>query len=337
MTTQPGTGPAARASGGGTPLVLGMVVLVALLIGANYSVIQIALRNTTPLVLTALRLAIGAGALVAYVRWRGERFPRDRRVLLGIFGVSVCVTTLSSMSLVGGVSLVPAGVAALLSSLVPVWTALFAFGLLTERLGRRAGIGIGIGLVGAVVLSSPAIEGETSMTGVLLMTFSGVAWAAGIVLLRRWDFGSTTPVMITTVQLLMSTVVVVPVALLVEGTAGTDVGLPLLLPVLYAAIPAMAVTFALMAKVTVEASAMQASSVAYLTPVFGVMFAWVIRNNRLSTAEWIGGGLLVLGVVMVTTARPSSAPPTGGDGAEGPVTSEVVETEELVAGRDLAD
>ena len=245
---------------------------------------------------------------MAFTHWRGERLPREPKVLLGIFGVSLCVTTLSSMTLVTGVSLVPAGIAALLSSLVPVWTALLAFGLLHERLTRAGTIGVVIGLVGAVVLSSPAIEGETSFAGVVILFVSGLAWAAGIVLLRWWDFGDVGPVMITTTQLLMSTVVVIPIALLVEGTAETDFSPALLLPLLYAAIPSLAVTFALMAKVTVEGSATQASSVAYLTPVFGVLFAWVIRSNRLSAAEWVGGALLVLGVALVTSARPASAP-----------------------------
>ncbi|MGI9595947.1 MAG: DMT family transporter, partial [Acidimicrobiales bacterium] len=267
MAVAPPTAPSTDNS----TVVLGMVVLVALLIGANYSVMQLALAHTTPLVLTALRLAIGAAALLAYTRLRGERIPTDPRVLVGIFGVSVCITTVSSMTLVTGVSLVPAGVAALLSSMVPVWTAVLAFGLLGERLGRWGAMGVVVGLIGAVVLSSPALDGQTSLAGVVVMTISGLSWAGGIVLLRWWDFGGTGPVMITTVQLLMSTAVVVPIALVVEGTADTNLSTALLWPLLYAAVPSLALTFALMAKVTVEASATQAASVAYLTQVFGVL------------------------------------------------------------------
>lgn len=289
-------------------LTLAVVVLVAILIGANYSVMQVALEHSTPLMLTGLRLAIGGLVLVAYTRMRGEPVPREPRVLLGIFAVSLCITTLSSMTLVTGVSLVPAGVAALLSSMVPVWTALLAFGFLGERLGVVGVGGIVIGVVGAVVLSSPALGGETSLRGVVTLLVSGVAWAAGIALMHWWDFGDISPLMITTLQLLMSTVVVVPIALIVEGTGETDFGVGLLVPLLYAAVPAMAVTFVLMATVIRQASATQASSVAYLTPLFGVIFAWIIRDNTLAAAEWLGGALLIVGVVLVTSARPSPAP-----------------------------
>ncbi len=306
-TTGLGTNPSKAAPS--PALTLTMVVLVALLIGANYSVMQLALRHTSPLVLTGFRVAIGGLALLLYTRFTGEKIPRDPHALLGIFLVSICITTLSSMTLVTGVSLVPAGVAALLSSLVPVWTAVLAFAFLNERLGRWAVLGIGIGLVGAIVLSAPALGGKTSLGGVVILLLSGLAWASGIAVLRWWDLEGISPVMITTVQLMMSTVVVVPIALAVEGTGETNLGLALLLPLLYASIPSMALTFVLMAIVTREASATQASSVAYLTPVFGVLFAWIIRDNRLAILEWIGGALLILGVILVTSVRPASMRP----------------------------
>ncbi|MEM8926055.1 MAG: DMT family transporter, partial [Actinomycetota bacterium] len=159
--------------------------------------------------------------------------------------------------------------------------------------------------------SAPAIEGETSLAGVLILLCSGLSWAAGIVVMRWWPFDGVTPLMITTVQMLMSTAVVVPIGWVVEGPGDTEFGLGLLVPLLYAAIPSMAVTFVLMATITRRASATEAASVAYLTPLFGVLFAWFIRNDRLSPFEWVGGGLLVLGVVLVTSApRPPPVGPT---------------------------
>lgn len=284
-------------------MTLGFIVVIAVLIGANYSVMQLALEHTTPLLLTGMRVGIGCVALLVYARIRGETVPRDRHTLIGIGLVSICITTLSSMTLVTGVGLVPAGVAALLSSLVPMWTAVLAFGLLSERLSVLAATGVAIGVVGALVLASPALDGATDPKGVIILLFSGLAWAAGLVVMRWWNFAGVSPLMLTAVQLAMSTVVVIPIALVVEGTGGTDMGLGLIGPLFYASVPATAVTFALMASVTRRASATQAASVAYLTPVFGVAFAWVVRGDGLSAVEWVGGALLIVGVVLVTTPR----------------------------------
>ena len=49
------TGRRAMASSDSSAFVLGLVVVIAVLIGANYSVMQLALRHTTPLMLTAMR------------------------------------------------------------------------------------------------------------------------------------------------------------------------------------------------------------------------------------------------------------------------------------------
>jgi drug/metabolite transporter (DMT)-like permease len=170
-------------------------------------------------------------------------------------------------------------------------------------------LGVGIGFAGAFVLSSPALDGQTSTSGVVILVVSGVAWATGLVVMRWWDFTGVSPLVLTATQLGMSTAVVVPIALVVEGTADTDLGIDLALPLFYASVPATAVTFVLMTTVTRRASATQAASVAYLTPLSGVLFAWIIRSNRLSLVEWIGGALLVVGVVLVTTVpRPGPAP-----------------------------
>ncbi|MFP5489367.1 MAG: EamA family transporter, partial [Acidimicrobiia bacterium] len=78
--------------------------------------------------------------------------------------------------------------------------------------------------------------------------------------------------------------------------------LGLFVPLLYAAIPANAVTFSLMATVVRRATPTQAAATAYLIPVFGVLFGWLIRDERLGWVELAGGVLVVSGVVIVVTA-----------------------------------
>ena len=78
-------------------------------------------------------------------------------------------------------------------------------------------------------------------------------------------------------------------------------------PLLYAAIPANAVTFALLATVATRATPTQASATAYLIPVFGVTFGWLIRDERLGLVEVLGGILVVIGVYLVVTSAAKKA------------------------------
>jgi drug/metabolite transporter (DMT)-like permease len=124
----------------------------------------------------------------------------------------------------------------------------------------------------------------------------------------KWrDFSAVTPIMLVGVQLWMSAAVLLPVALTVEGVDGTDWSLGLFAPLLYAAIPANAVTFALMATVVRRATPTQAAATAYMIPLFGVFFGWLIRDEVLGRAELAGGVLVVVGVCIVVTAGSAAA------------------------------
>ena len=69
-------------------LVLGVIILVAMLIGLNYTVLKFALEHTTPLLLAGMRTAIGSTALISLAILRGERFPRRAGDLANILAVS---------------------------------------------------------------------------------------------------------------------------------------------------------------------------------------------------------------------------------------------------------
>ncbi len=302
-------------------LVLATVVLVAMLIGGNFTSLKFALDHTTPFLLAGMRTVIGGSALLALARLRGERFPTRADDLARILVVSLSITTVSSGLLVFGVNRVPAGVASLVSSTMPLFTALLSLLLLGTAISALGRLGLLVGFAGTVVLASPSLEGEAAAVGIGSLVLSAIAWAFGTVFMKWKDFSRVSPVMLVGVQLIMSALVLVPFALLVEGLDRTDWSLGLLVPLLYSAIPANAVTFSLLATVVRRATPTQAAASAYLIPVFGVLFGWLIRAERLGFVELVGGALVVAGVYLLVTASARTAlrrsPATGVDSPTG--------------------
>ncbi len=283
-------------------VVMGAVVLVAMLIGGNFTALKFALDHTGPMLLAAMRTILGGTFLLILALSRGERFPTDRTVLARIFAVGLSITTMSSALLVFGVSRVPAGFASLMSSTMPLFTACLSVFLLHTTISRLGAIGLLVGFVGTAVLASPALGGDARLVGVLALLVSALAWAFGTVFMKWKDFSAVTPIMLVGVQLLMSAAMLLPFALIVEGVADTDWSVGLFVPLVYAGIPANAVTFTLMATVVRRATPTQAASTAYMIPLFGVFFGWLIRDEVLGLAEIIGGALIVAGVSLVVTA-----------------------------------
>jgi drug/metabolite transporter (DMT)-like permease len=286
-----------------TPVfVLVTIVVVAALIGGNFTALKYALDHADPFSVAALRTVIGGTFLVALAVGRGERFPTDRVVLGRILVVSFSITTVSSALLVFGVNRVPAGFASLMSSTMPLFTASLSLVLLHVRIRPLGALGLVIGFAGTAVLASPALDGGTELVGVASLLLSALAWAFGTVFMKWKDFSAVSPVMLVGVQLWMSALVLVPFAVATEGIDGTDWSIGLFAPLLYAAIPANAVTFSLMATVVRRATPTQAAATAYLIPLFGVFFGWLIRDELLGRVELFGGLLVVAGVGVVVTA-----------------------------------
>ncbi len=288
-------------------LVLATVCLVAVLIGGNFTALKFALDHTSPLMLTSMRTVIGGTFLVGLALIRGERLPRRRDDLGRIFVVSFSITTVSSALLVFGVDRVPAGVASLMASTMPLYTAVLSALLLATRLSRLSAIGLAVGFGGTAVLASPSLGGETAAVGIAALALSALAWAFGTVFMKWKDFSRVSPMMLVGVQLIMSALLLVPFALLVEGTADTEWTLGLFVPLAYAAIPANAITFALLATVVARATPTQAAVSAYLIPFFGVLFGWLIRDEMLGWVEMAGGVLVVIGVYLLVTTNAREA------------------------------
>jgi drug/metabolite transporter (DMT)-like permease len=290
-----------------TPVfVLVTIVVVAALIGGNFTALKYALDHAEPFTVAALRTVIGGTFLVALAIGRGERFPTDRTVLARIFVVGFSITTVSSALLVFGVNRIPAGFASLMSSTMPLFTATLSLVLLHVRIRPLGVLGLVIGFAGTAVLASPALDGGGELVGAVALLLSALAWAFGTVFMKWKDFSAVSPIMLVGVQLWMSAVLLAPFAVAVEGTDGTDWSIGLLVPLLYAAIPANAVTFALIATVVRRATPTQAAATAYLIPLFGVFFGWLIRDEVLGRVELVGGLLVVAGVAVVVTAASSA-------------------------------
>ena len=283
-------------------VILATIVAVAVLIGLNFSILKFALDHATPFAVTAMRTVIGGSFLVGFALYRGEKLPRDRTDLRNVFVVGFSITTVSSALLVFGVSRVPAGVASLIASTMPLFTALLSVALLRAALPNMAKVGLAIGFAGTVLLAAPSMTGEAAAVGIGALLLSALAWAFGTVYMKWQDLSNVSPIMLVGVQLVMSAAMLVPFALIVEGTGGIDWSLGLLWPLLYASIPANAVTFSLIATVVAKASPTQASSTAYLIPLFGVLFGWLIRSERLGLAELGGGVLIIVGVYLLVSA-----------------------------------
>lgn len=156
------------------------LLALAVIWGANFSVIKVALEELAPLAFNALRFPLASLALLVLLRLRGPLRLPDRRdvprvVVLGLVG-----NVLYQLLFIYGVDATTAGNASLLLATTPVWTILLSVGLGHERPPSRVWAGILATLAGMVLVvagGEGVRVGGASLVGDLLMAAAAVGWS----------------------------------------------------------------------------------------------------------------------------------------------------------------
>lgn len=162
-------------------------------------------------------------------------------------------------------------------------------------------LGTAVSLLGALVLVT---RGEVSMlrglqvnTGDLWMVAAVIVWAAYSLLLRHRPADLPQDVTLAA-SILVALVLLAPLLLLQGGgirfhlTAATAAAL------LYIAIFASLVAFLLWSYGLDQVGPARAGQFINLMPVFGAVLAVLLLNERLTTAQVVGGGLVLTGVLV---------------------------------------
>ena len=174
---------------GRTPLPatgLALLAFITLGWGLNWPAMKIALTELPVWWFRAACVWSGGLGLIAIARLSGRSLlppPGERRPLL----VCALFNVLAWHLFTGyGISLMPAGRAAIIAFTMPLWAALIASLVLGEPLTRAKVIGLGLGLAGlAVLIGQDLVVVHRAPLGALFMLLAALAWASGTVAVKR--------------------------------------------------------------------------------------------------------------------------------------------------------
>lgn len=299
-----------------TPRDWGMLVTLSVLWGGSFFFAKIALAEIPPLTLVALRVAIAAAALHVLLFARGQGSPLlDRRfgalVVLGVFNNVIPFSLLFWAQ-----QSIPSGLASILNATTPIFTMVLATLLTADDKATPLKIGgIALGFSGVVVMLGSGFAGGAGGSLLPQIACLGAACSYGVsaTIARRIQ---APPLTIATGQLTGSTLIMVPVSLLVEAPWT----LPIPTPEVIAAVAALALAssafgYLLYFAVLKSAGATNASLVTYLVPVSAILLGTVFLGERLGPAHYAGMVLIIAGVALAQgrLRRPRPTPRTEGD------------------------
>lgn len=169
---------------------IAMVLLLSALWGGNTVAVKVGVADCPPLMLAALRFAIGGVCVVAWGLWTRAPFRLERGEAVPLVGLGLLFATQLGLLNVG-VWLSTAGHASVLLNAYPVYIVLLAHFLVPgDRLTPATVGGVVLGFGGIVVLfasqlRAPHEAGSTILTGDVVLSVSAVLLALRQVVLNR--------------------------------------------------------------------------------------------------------------------------------------------------------
>jgi len=281
-----------------TPLEL---VLAAALSGSSYLFLRIAAPMFGPVPVIDLRLAIGALPLTPFL-WR-SRLQLAAAGWWKILAIGALNILVPLLLFAWSSERAPAGVNAIVFSMSVPFTALTAFLFFGERMGGRRVVGMLAGLVGVVVLAGGNLLGAGIGAAVAAGTLATLLYGAGANLVRR-QFRDIPATALVAAVLASNALLLVP--LTVWTWPSTPIPMDAWSSVVALGSLGTSVVYVLYFRLIQRIGAPSAATIAYLAPVFGVLWAWLALGEALTVGMAAGGALILGG--MLYGQRQSMAP-----------------------------
>lgn len=283
----------------------------------GFTAVRLGLDHAEPLTLQALRyLVVVAGLLpVALLLRLPPPTGATLRHLLRM-GLVMQFGYFAATNLALGAGMTAGGLA-LIIALQPILVALLAPGLAGEAVGRRAWLGLLLGLAGAaaVIVSGSAVrpEGwaEGQATGWIGLGFALAAlgtMTAGALLEKRHG-RPCHPVMANLVLYTTGLVATLPVAALSE-TMVVDWSPGLIAPLAYLVLANSLIATSLLLAMIRHGEASRVSALFFLVPPLAALLAWAVLGEAMAPLAWAGTAIAALGVALARGTPRLTAPAT---------------------------
>ena len=276
-----------------------LAVLVMLIWGANFVVIDEGLADVPPLLFLAMRFVLVALPLVFFVPlpragWRSV-------VAVGTF-MSLGQFSLLYLALHLGM---PAGLASLVLQAQVIFTIVIAAVVIKERPTPRQVMGAAIGTAGlALVVIAHGVSAP--LVPVLVMLGAATSWAIGNVIARKAGVASGLSLVVWSAR-----VVPLPalgLSLLVDGSgevgrALTHLSVTAIASTAYTAIGSSLLGYGIFNSLLARYPASAVVPFVLLVPIVGIATAWIVQDEVPSALELMGGAIMLAGVAAATVSR----------------------------------
>lgn len=285
-----------------------LLVTLSVLWGGSFFFNAVALEGLPTLTVVLGRVAIAAGVLWLVIGLSGQGVTVSAGLWLAFLAMGALNNAIPFALIVWGQTRIGSGLASVLNATTPLFTVVLAHWLTRdERMtpGRLAGVLFG--LVGVIVMIGPAALEEFGLEVLAQLAVVGAAISYAFAGIFGRRFQGTPPLVTAAGQLTGSTLIILPLALIVDRpwelappgaeAWGAVLGLALL---------STAVAYVIYFRILARAGATNLLLVTFLVPVSALLLAVTVLGEVLEPRQMAGMVLIGLGLAAID-GRPLAA------------------------------
>jgi drug/metabolite transporter (DMT)-like permease len=282
--------------------------LVYLFWGSTYLAIDVAVQGIPPALMCGIRFSIAGVVMLAVCAATGRRiFYSPRQIALSAV-VGLLLLMGGNLTLSYAELALSSGLSALIIAITPLWFLVLDSLLLGDHhiSGRGKG-GLALGVVGLCVLVWPELQSSTALSRhelwmSIALVGGSFSWALGSVLSKRWQSGMDV-FSATGWQVTAAGVGNLAFGLLNGDVSHATWAARSVGAMMYLVVCGSWIGYTAYIWLLEHVPTSKVSTYAYVNPVVAVFLGWLILHERVDRFILAGSAIVVLSVILVTSAK----------------------------------
>ena len=278
----------------------GLIIILSILWGGSFFFVGVAVKEMPPLTIVLCRVALASIILLVIVYLKGDKMPSSPG-LWGAFIIMGALNNLIPFSLiVWGQTHIESGLASILNATTPIFSVVLAHFLTREeRLTANRITGVTIGWIGvAMLIGIESLRGfGIEVMGQLAVVGATFSYACAAIYGRR--FKGINPLIVATGMLCGSTIMMTPLALVIEQPWNLSPGITTLMALFGLAAVSTSLAYIIYFQVLATAGPTNLLLVTFLIPVSAILLGVVVLAERLAWNAFAGMGLIFIGLIAI--------------------------------------
>ena len=289
------------------PVEWAALLALSVIWGGSYLFMKIAVVSLPVFFIVFSRVILGALTLGAILIVMRQGLPKKLEHWRSFFGMGLLNNAIPMSLIVFGTQSISAGLASIINALTPLFTILIAHGLTSdETLTPNKIIGVIIGFVGVIILIGPGLlfQPDIGVIGEIACVGAALSYASANVFGRRFTQMGLKPLQIAFGQTSSASVILLPIALLVDKPWTLAVPpSPVIASVFALGMLCTGIAYLLFFRVLTKSGAVAIALVTLMIPPSAITLGALVLGETLSLQQALGMVTIAIGLTAVNKKR----------------------------------